>query len=300
MFDQQESKSAESLIGVIDLRKGRAVHAIEGRRSEYRDVELPDASPGDPVALATRYRRLGIRSLYVADLDAIAGDGNDASTLAELSRLTDDLMVDAGASAPFMAASCAFDEHVRFVLPTESFAHIDQWAVACEQLDEGQAVLGLDLADNRVRIRSGTGRPREDRCELLSEAAPWIDRAMMLGVRAAVVLDLSFVGALRGPGTATACAILSRQWPEIELISGGGVRTTSDLKKLLNAGCQRVLAATALHHDYSATHLLVDRHESPQAICPVCRGNTLIEIRGKLQCERCHTICETCCEGGRC
>jgi hypothetical protein len=25
----------------------------------------------------------------------------------------------------------------------------------------------------------------------------------------------------------------------------------------------------------------------------------LIEIRGKLQCSACHTICETCCEGGR-
>ena len=34
-------------------------------------------------------------------------------------------------------------------------------------------------------------------------------------------------------------------------------------------------------------------------VCPVCRGRTLIEIRGKLQCSRCHTICETCCEGGR-
>lgn len=32
--------------------------------------------------------------------------------------------------------------------------------------------------------------------------------------------------------------------------------------------------------------------------CPVC-GGKLIEIRAKLQCSRCHTICETCCEGGR-
>ena len=32
--------------------------------------------------------------------------------------------------------------------------------------------------------------------------------------------------------------------------------------------------------------------------CPVC-GGTLVEIRHKLQCAQCHTICETCCEGGR-
>lgn len=36
---------------------------------------------------------------------------------------------------------------------------------------------------------------------------------------------------------------------------------------------------------------------TPRVACPAC-GGRLIEIRGKLQCERCHTICETCCEGG--
>jgi hypothetical protein len=32
--------------------------------------------------------------------------------------------------------------------------------------------------------------------------------------------------------------------------------------------------------------------------CPVCGGD-LIEIRAKLVCSHCHTICETCCEGGQ-
>lgn len=32
--------------------------------------------------------------------------------------------------------------------------------------------------------------------------------------------------------------------------------------------------------------------------CPAC-GGPLVEIRHKLQCGQCHTICETCCEGGR-
>ena len=35
-----------------------------------------------------------------------------------------------------------------------------------------------------------------------------------------------------------------------------------------------------------------------RAACPVC-GGVLIEIRHKRQCSLCHTICETCCEGGR-
>lgn len=45
-----------------------------------------------------------------------------------------------------------------------------------------------------------------------------------------------------------------------------------------------------------------DNHQPQQCptrpACPVC-GGELIEIRAKLQCAQCHTICETCCEGGR-
>lgn len=37
--------------------------------------------------------------------------------------------------------------------------------------------------------------------------------------------------------------------------------------------------------------------EPPRAACPAC-GGRLVEIRGKLQCSTCRTICETCCEGG--
>ncbi|MGH7127844.1 MAG: hypothetical protein ACREIV_04710 [Planctomycetaceae bacterium] len=36
----------------------------------------------------------------------------------------------------------------------------------------------------------------------------------------------------------------------------------------------------------------------PRPACPVC-GGRLVEIRQKLVCDRCHAICETCCEGGR-
>ena len=45
---------------------------------------------------------------------------------------------------------------------------------------------------------------------------------------------------------------------------------------------------------------LLDDHKQlpPRPACPICRGE-FIEIRAKLQCSNCHTICETCCEGSR-
>ena len=41
-----------------------------------------------------------------------------------------------------------------------------------------------------------------------------------------------------------------------------------------------------------------DSSATGRQACQIC-GGRLIEIRAKLQCERCRTIWETCCEGGR-
>lgn len=37
--------------------------------------------------------------------------------------------------------------------------------------------------------------------------------------------------------------------------------------------------------------------KSCRPVCPIC-GGRLLEIRAKLHCSECHTILETCCEGG--
>jgi hypothetical protein len=50
-----------------------------------------------------------------------------------------------------------------------------------------------------------------------------------------------------------------------------------------------------------APHPALPREEtsntSCRPSCPAC-GGTLVEIKAKLICSRCRTICETCCEGG--
>ena len=51
-----------------------------------------------------------------------------------------------------------------------------------------------------------------------------------------------------------------------------------------------------MNHEISDDHKT--GQEAPRPPCPACVGQ-LTEIRAKLQCSRCHAICETCCEGGR-
>src|SRR5215207_9055025 len=91
------------IVGVIDIRDGRAVHARGGVRASYepvRDVAGVDVR-GDALALARVYvEQLGVPELYVADLDAITGgvDARNASVLGELASVGVPTMVDAGVS----------------------------------------------------------------------------------------------------------------------------------------------------------------------------------------------------------
>lgn len=244
-----------SLIGVIDLFAGRAVHAVAGRRDEYRDAVAHGIPPGDAIALADRYEQLGVDSLYVADLDAITGAPANLDLLTTLSARGNDLWIDAGAFANQVSDVLASNDKTRFIVPTESFGTLRDWTLACETLNPRKPVMGLDLVGNRMRFFDKDRNQETVSDDLLENVSPWIERAVDLGVQSLVVLDLSYVGTSRGAGSAQACELISRQWPSLELISGGGVRHAADIEMLFDAGCDRVLVATALHQDDSAAQL---------------------------------------------
>ena len=73
------------------------------------------------------------------------------------------------------------------------------------------------------------------------------NRAIALGVRRVLVLDLARVGTNAGPGTDAFCKELKDSFPDVELLAGGGVRGREDLDRLRTSGVDGVLVATALH-----------------------------------------------------
>lgn len=258
---------ASRLVGVIDLRAGIAVHAIAGLRAKYQPVvaddiqrsgiQPGDAQPGDALALATRYQRWGVKSLYIADLDAISGREPQIDLLQKLVARSETTLIDAGPGSAVVSDSLASSTSVKFVVPTESCGSIDHWADAVKQLSHHQVVMGLDLIGSTVRTNRPNAAGTTPFCTdtLLSHVSPWIERAMTLGVSSVLALDLAFVGTERGPGSGPACATIRETWPSISLISGGGVRDRDDLDVLCNAGCDQILVGTALHRDDTAKRL---------------------------------------------
>jgi phosphoribosylformimino-5-aminoimidazole carboxamide ribotide isomerase len=72
-------------------------------------------------------------------------------------------------------------------------------------------------------------------------------RAIDLGVRHLLLLDLSRVGTGRGPGTEALMESIRRHNPHVTLTVGGGISTIDEVRSLLRAGAARVLIGSALH-----------------------------------------------------
>lgn len=253
---------ASRLVGVIDLRRDVAVHAIAGLRAQYQPVVADRIQPGDAIALANRYQKWGVKSLYIADLDAISGLAPQLGLLQKLVAISEATLIDAGPASASVSDSLASSTSVKFVVPTESCVSIDQWEDAVKRVPHHQVVMGLDLIGSSVRTsrlfaHDANSLPADPFCSdtLLSNVSPWIERAMTLGVSSVLALDLAFVGTGRGPGSGPACEVIRKRWPSLSLISGGGVRHHEDLNVLREAGCDRILVGTTLHRDDTAKRL---------------------------------------------
>ena len=214
------------VVGVIDLKAGAAVHAVRGERERYRPL-------GDPLVLARRFRdALGLEELYVADLDAITGAGENDEVIRALAREAR-VMVDAGVSEPERARALLDLGVHRVVVGTETLADAD----ALDRLLP-DAVLSVDLRDGRTLSPD----PRLAGLPALDTVA-YLHRA---GLREVIVLDLERVGSGEGPDVER-IAELHAAFPGLELLAGGGVRDRDDLLALEHAGAAGALVATALH-----------------------------------------------------
>ena len=81
------------IIPVIDLKNGEVVRARMGERDRYRPIETPLSPTSDPVDVTRGLLTVHpFETLYIADLDAIAGGADNRAALtrlkAEFPRLT--------------------------------------------------------------------------------------------------------------------------------------------------------------------------------------------------------------------
>ena len=227
------------IIPVLDLMQGQVVRGIGGRREEYRPIVSRLTSSSEPLAVAEAFRcSFGLTSLYVADLDAIAGGPPALDLYAALLERGFQLAIDAGVCDRQTALPLVAAEIERIVVGLETLWETDPLKSLCEAYGE-RIIFSLDLKNG---VPLGNHAAWHD-------PTPWgiAEAAIQFGVTRLIVLDLAQVGGGQGIGTEELCQRLSRAFPTVELIAGGGVRGREDLVRLQECGVHAALVTSALH-----------------------------------------------------
>src|SRR6476660_3670012 len=85
------------VVPVLDLKEGRAVHAVGGQRDQYQSIRSVLHANPEPIPLARSLRdALSLSSLYLADLDAIGGRAPNIGIYQQLVGLGLEVWIDAG------------------------------------------------------------------------------------------------------------------------------------------------------------------------------------------------------------
>jgi len=231
------------IIPVLDLMKGRVVHATRGNRESYRPIEsvLTLSSAPLPVAKALR-RETGCEAFYVADLDALQGRGHQDEAIRILAgRLGVDLWIDAAIADPVSADRLLKAGAARVIVGSETLPSLKAWREIREALLPGQLLFSLDVGSDGVLSL----------CPALRGLGPCaaLDVLSKEGLSQVILLTLDQVGTGRGPDLPALSAVRAA-FPPLSLIAGGGVRSPDDLRRLTTLGVSGVLVATSLHRGW--------------------------------------------------
>lgn len=216
------------IIPVVDLKGGSVVRARMGRRDQYRPIETPLSPTSDPADVARGLLSIHpFATLYIADLDAIEGRGDNRIALirlrAEFPQLA--LWVDNGISDCRGAEDWLAAGWGQLVLGSEAQPDV---TLVRHFAGDTRVALSLDF-----RGRSFQGPPA-----LLEEAGCWPQKV--------IAMTLARVGSGAGPDLDRLCSIRDAA-PGRRVYAAGGVRDAADLLALKRAGIAGALVASCLH-----------------------------------------------------
>ena len=211
------------IIPVIDLKNGRVVHARAGLRQLYQPVQSVLCHTAQIEDVIHGFLKLfPFKTIYVADLDMLSGEGDHSTVLQKLVEQFTDIQfwIDQGCKVD----PDQYPENWIQVIGTESI-DLDQ------QPDEislsSRRILSLDFNNEIIGNNTIANCPEY-----------WPDHV--------IVMTLNRVGTNSGPDWQRLQTVLNRSMHS-HITAAGGIRNQDDLLKLSRYGVENALIATALH-----------------------------------------------------
>jgi len=231
------------IIPVLDILtvegKKHVVRGIKGERNKYFPISSSKIlNDSDPLAMAVTFRQLGFEELYIADLDLIQGFNKNLDYLSFILKETDlKIMLDAGISNLTDVNELKPSKLNKLIIGTETLSSLEELSNIIQEFGNNKIILSIDLMNNQLMTRNA------DLKSLNLET--FLKKLGELNIEEIIFLELSQVGAKTGINKKL--IDLMKGNLTCKLITGGGVKTIDDLKRMDQLGIDGALVATALH-----------------------------------------------------
>jgi len=237
------ARKTPRLIPVLDVMCGQVVRAVGGRRERYWPVVSTLSDSTEPVEVANALlAATGAKELYVADLDAICERHGPSIVVRELLNIvTGPVWLDCGLTGMGELSELRLAPCVQHVFGLETAESPGVVSLAASGALRPTA-FSLDLRDGCLLGNWAAWGAKDERDQLAVVRA-----AVTAGFHTLIVLDLARVGIGTGSGTEPLLEAIRNEFPGVELIAGGGVKTWADIDRLGETGADAVLVASALH-----------------------------------------------------
>jgi len=215
------------ILPVLDIMNGLVVQAIAGKRELYRPIteSLITHTP-DPNEVLRNLFSMGFREVYIADLDAIMGRGDNYSIIVRASSMGFHVYADIGRRG----MERDDENNISFVIGTEYILF------PSEIVFQNNRVASLDVFGNNVKYNNVLIPIDIALREMLNRN---------VNPQKLLLICLDRVGTLSGPNIEVIKIV--RNMYRGELIVGGGIRDENDILMLKREGVDGVLVASALH-----------------------------------------------------
>jgi phosphoribosylformimino-5-aminoimidazole carboxamide ribotide isomerase len=218
------------IIPVIDLKNGEAVSGKSGNRNTYTPLKTVFNNSSEPIAIARELKKRGFQRIYIADLDAIEGNGSNLKIAGEINKIIP-VMLDSGIKDP-RGIQKILDTVEKVIIATETIENFDNIGVIFSSFPKYNLVLSVDIKDGNI-LGKHIKADFKDIIKKIEEINPF----------EVIILDISRVGTENGVDHTLITSFLGL---DTDLILGGGI-TVQDITDLHSLGLKHFLVGTALH-----------------------------------------------------
>ena len=218
------------VIPVLDLSRGLVVHAIKGNRKNYLPIISVISSSSKPEPVLSAFLKLyPFKTIYIADLDAIQGTGDQSFIINQLSLIFNqcEFWVDVGIKNLQNNTSQYKNNNIRLVFGSEN--KILPKSLAGIFKKKPDTILSLDYCESGLINNS----------YLLDSTSLWPKQV--------IIMMLHRVGKNKGIDMGCLKNILNLSLNH-DIFVAGGVKNIDDLNQLNEVSVKGALIASALHN----------------------------------------------------